>query len=116
MVPMAPPPLPPDATQDQIDEHWLTHVYKPSEPQLTLRAAVAGMFLGGIMSVANIMIGMKVGWSVGMALTSTILAFALFAVLRRTGLVKVELTKLENNIVASAASAAGYFSSAGMVS
>src|SRR5262249_59889937 len=102
--------------QDVIDEHWLRHVYQPSAPQLTPRAIAAGMFLGGIMSVSNLYIGLKVGWSLGMAITSTILAFSLFAALRKIGVVRNELTKLENNTVASAASAAGYFSSAGMVS
>jgi OPT family oligopeptide transporter len=108
--------LPPDASQDEIDEHWLAHVYKPDEPQLTVRAAVAGMFLGGVMSIANIYVGMKIGWSVGMALTSVILAFMMFWGLRSIRLVRADFTKLENNTVASAASAAGYFSSAGMVS
>jgi uncharacterized oligopeptide transporter (OPT) family protein len=103
-------------TQDEIDEHWLRHIYKPDEKQLTLRALVAGCLLGGIMSVANLYIGMKVGWSIGMALTSVILAFTVFALLRRLRLVDDDFTKLENNTVASAASAAGYFCSAGMVS
>ncbi len=114
--PDEPPALPPQATQDQIDEHWLRHIYKPDAPQLTARAIAAGMFLGGIMSVSNLYIGLKVGWSLGMAITATILAFSLFAVLRKIGVVRTEFTKLENNTVASAASAAGYFSSAGMVS
>src|SRR5262245_54580202 len=102
--------------QRAIDEHWLEHVYKPDEKQLTLRALVAGSLLGGIMSIANLYIGMKVGWSIGMALTSVILAFTVFALLRRLGLVGDDFTKLENNTVASCASAAGYFCSAGMVS
>ncbi len=106
----------PDATQDEIDAHWLKHIYQPNERQLTIRALAAGMFLGGIMSVSNLYIGMKVGWSMGMALTSTILAFSVFAGLRKLGVAKGEFTKLENNTVASSASAAGYFSSAGMVS
>lgn len=110
------PSSPGPATQDEIDEHWLRHVYKPNEPQLTTRAALAGMLLGGVMSVANIYIGLKVGWSVGMALTSTILAFAVFALLRSMGIARRTFTMLENNSVASAASAAGYFSSSGMVS
>jgi uncharacterized oligopeptide transporter (OPT) family protein len=108
----------PDARdeQDRIDEHWLRHVYQPHAPQLTPRAVAAGMFLGGIMSVSNLYIGVKVGWSLGMAITATILAFSLFAVLGKIGIVRSEFTKLENNTVSSTASAAGYFSSAGMVS
>ena len=37
-------------------------VYRPDEPQLTVRAVVAGCLLGGVMSIANLYIGMKVGW------------------------------------------------------
>lgn len=112
------PPLVPDVVQneqDRLDEHWLAHVYRPDEKQLTVRALVSGCFLGGVMSIANLYIGLKVGWSVGMALTSVILAFALFASLRGARLIKDDFTKLENNTVASAASAAGYFCAAGMV-
>ena len=105
-----------EKSQDEIDEHWLREIYKPNEPQLTVRAIVAGTFLGGVMSIANIYVGMKIGWSVGMALTSVILAFMMFWGLRNLRLLRGEFTQLENNTVASAASAAGYFSSAGMVS
>ena len=74
------------------------------------------MLLGGIMSISNLYIGLKIGWSMGMAITSTILAFSVFQSLRKAGLLKTEFSKLENNTVASAASAAGYYCSAGMVS
>src|SRR6266545_3833440 len=103
-------------TQDEIDAYWLAHVYQPNERQLTLRAVLAGMALGGVLAVANLYIGLKIGWSMGMAITSTILAFALFRALESAGIVKTEFTMLENNTVASAASAAGYYCSAGMVS
>jgi len=111
-------PEPPAASAPQIehDRHWLAHVYKPNEPQLTVRAVVAGMLLGGVMSVSNLYIGMKIGWSLGMAITSTILAFASFKLAQSLRLTRTGLSPLENNTVASAASAAGYFSSAGMVS
>ncbi|HET6221457.1 MAG TPA: OPT family oligopeptide transporter, partial [Dongiaceae bacterium] len=103
-------------SQDEIDAYWLEHVYQPNARQLTLRAIVSGMFLGGILAVANMYIGLKIGWSMGMAITSTILAFALFRALHLAGIVKDELGMLENNTVASAASAAGYYSSAGLIS
>ncbi len=113
--------LPPDhvldgMSQDEIDAYWLEHVYRPHERQLTLRAVLAGMGLGGILSLANLQIGLRIGWSMGMAITSTIMAFALFRLLKALGIVKEEFTMLENNTVASAASAAGYYCSAGMVS
>jgi uncharacterized oligopeptide transporter (OPT) family protein len=112
----APTPPAPDAPQDAHDAYWLAHVYKPDEPQLTARAVIAGMLLGGVMSVSNLYIGMKIGWSLGMAITSTILAFASFKLAESLRVTKRGLSPLENNTVASAASAAGYFSSAGMVS
>ncbi len=109
-------PPDPGAPQEEVDRHWLDHVHQPNAPQLTARAAVAGMLLGGVMSISNLYIGMKIGWSIGMAITSTILAFATFKMLAAFRLSTRELSPLENNTVASAASAAGYFSSAGMVS
>lgn len=105
-----------DAPQEEHDRYWLEKVHKPNEPQLTVRALIAGSALGGVMSVSNLYIGMKVGWSLGMALTSTILAFAMFKGLQVLRISTRELSSLENNTVASAASAAGYFASAGMVS
>jgi uncharacterized oligopeptide transporter (OPT) family protein len=102
--------------QERRDQHWIEHVYKPDEPQLTMRAVLTGMVLGGVLAIANMYIALKIGWSMGMAITSTILAFATFKMLQTMGLVKTELTMLENNTVASAASAAGYYSSAGMTS
>ncbi len=105
-----------DMTQDEVDRHWLENVYKPHERQLTVRAIVAGMLLGGVLSVANLYIGLKVGWAMGMALTATILAFAAMKSLQAAGIIKGEFTQLENNTVASTSSAAGYFSSAGLIS
>jgi len=107
---------PEDWSQDDVDKYWLEHVYKPDERQLTVRALIVGCLLGGIMSVANLYVGLKVGWSLGMAITSTILAFVIFKGLRSAGIVRDELTMLENNTVASAGSAASYYCSAGMVS
>jgi uncharacterized oligopeptide transporter (OPT) family protein len=103
-------------SQDEVDAYWLEHVYQPNERQLTLRAVLSGMLLGGVLAVANLYIGLKIGWSMGMAITSTILAFAFFKSMELAGIVKQEFTMLENNTVASAASAAGYYCSAGMVS
>jgi uncharacterized oligopeptide transporter (OPT) family protein len=113
--------LPPDhvldeMSQDEIDAYWLAHVYQPGAKQLTVRALVAGFFLGGVLSLANLKIGLQIGWSMGMALTSTIMAFFVFWTLKQAGLIKEELGALENNTVASMGSAAGYYCSAGMVS
>ena len=39
----------------------------------------AGMLLGGIMSISNLYIGLKIGWNFGMSITASVLAFAIFS-------------------------------------
>ena len=51
--------------------------------------------------------GAKTGWTLGVGITSVILAFALYKVLSRIGLGR-EFTVLENNCMQSIATAAGY--------
>lgn len=106
-------------TQDEIDRHWLAHVYRPNEPQLTPRAVVTGMLLGGVMSLSNLYVGLKTGWGLAVTVTAAVLAFGIFSSLRAllpAGPFKREFSSLENNTMASAASAAGYFTGAGMTS
>src|SRR6185436_15045973 len=106
-------------TQEEIDDHWLKHVYRPNEPQLTLRAVVTGMLLGGVMSLSNLYVGLKTGWGLAVTVTAAVLAFGIFSSLRRViprGPFKRDFTSLENNTMASAASAAGYFTGAGLTS
>src|SRR6266852_5956346 len=79
-------------------------------PQLTLRSALTGMGLGAILSLTNIYVGAKTGWSLGVGITSVILAFALFKALSRMGLAS-EFTILENNAMQSIATASGYMAS-----
>src|SRR4029077_8488846 len=75
-----------------------------------------GMLLGAFMSLSNIYIGLKAGWSLGVAITACILAFAIFSTLRRLmPRFFPEFTILENNAMQSAASAAGYMTGAGLV-
>ncbi len=76
-------------------------------PQLTLRAALTGMGLGGALSLTNLYVGAKTGWTLGVGITSVLLAFALHKVLARAGLGR-EFTILENNAMQSIATAAGY--------
>ena len=106
-------------TQEEIDEHWLKHVYRPNEPQLTPRAVVTGMVLGGVMSLSNLYVGLKTGWGLAVTVTAAVLAFGIFSTVRRVapvGPFKRDFTSLENNVMASAASAAGYFTGAGLTS
>jgi putative OPT family oligopeptide transporter len=104
---------------ETIEREWLANVYQgDTVPQLTARALIMGMLLGGIMSLSNLYVGLKTGWGLGVAITSSILAFAIFKALQAAfpRLFKNHFTILENNTMASAASAAGYMSSAGLVS
>ncbi len=117
--PAAPPPPPAaDASVLEHDRYWLAHVYLPESAQaLTLRALLAGCAIGGVMSFSNLYIGLKTGWGLGASITSAIIAYALFSSLERalgSGRMR-RFTFLENNTVQTAASAAAYMTSAGLV-
>jgi uncharacterized oligopeptide transporter (OPT) family protein len=95
-----------DWSLEQKDRWWFENVWKGNMPQLTLRYALTGFFLGGILSATNLYVGAKTGWTLGVGITSVILAFAMFKVLGRIGM--KEITLLENNCMQSIATAAGY--------
>lgn len=95
------------------EEKWLADVYRPDEPQLTVRAVVAGMLLGMVMCLSNLYVVLKTGWSVGVTVTACIMAYAIFALLRALRLSKSEFGILENNAMGSVASAAGYMTGGG---
>lgn len=95
-----------DWTVEQKDKWWFENVYRGNMPQLTLRAAVTGFVLGGLLSATNLYIGAKTGWSLGVGVTSVILAFAFFKILQQIGF--SEFTILENNAMQSIATSAGY--------
>lgn len=95
-------------TLAQKDRWWLENVYKGNMPQLTLRSATTGMFLGGILSLTNLYIGIKTGWTLGVGITSVILAFAAFKVARGLGIARTDFTVLENNAMQSISTSAGY--------
>ncbi|MDR1726346.1 MAG: OPT/YSL family transporter [Acidobacteriota bacterium] len=92
---------------EEKDRWWLENVWKGDMPQLTLRSAVSGMLIGGVLSMTNLYVGAKTGWTLGVGVTSVILAFAFFKVLSSVNLAK-EFTVLENNCMQSIATAAGY--------
>ncbi len=94
-------------TIEQKDEWWLKNVFRGDMPQLTLRSALTGFLLGGILSATNLYIGARTGWSLGVGITSVILAFGAFKLLSKLGLSK-EFSILENNAMQSIATAAGY--------
>src|SRR4051794_36381758 len=91
---------------EQKDRWWLENVFRGNMPQLTIRSAITGFLIGGILSATNLYIGAKTGWSLGVGLTSVIVAFAAFKILSRLG--AKDFTILENNAMQSVATAAGY--------
>jgi uncharacterized oligopeptide transporter (OPT) family protein len=93
-------------SREQKDRWWLANVYRGDMPQLTLRAAATGFVLGGVLSATNLYVGAKTGWTLGVGLTSVVLAFSMFKVLARVGV--RDMTILENNASQSIATAAGY--------
>src|SRR6186997_765794 len=94
-------------TRDQKDRWWLENVYRGDLPQLTLRSGLTGFLLGGVLSATNLYVAGKTGVTLGVGLTSVILAFAVFRFLARIGVGK-DFTILENNALQSIATAAGY--------
>jgi OPT family oligopeptide transporter len=92
---------------EEKDKWWLANVYKGDMPQLNFRSAVTGMLLGGVLSLTNIYIGSKTGWTLGVGISSVILSFAIFKVFSQLGIGK-EMTVLENNAMQSVATSAGY--------
>ncbi len=100
-------------------EEWLATVYQGDNArQLTVRSVITGMIIGGVMSISNLYVGLKTGWGLGVTITACIIAYAVFNMLEKIfpPLRKEPFTILENYTMSSAASAAGYMSSAGLVS
>jgi uncharacterized oligopeptide transporter (OPT) family protein len=95
-----------DWSRDRKDRWWRERVYQGDAPQLTLRAALTGFLLGGLLSATNLYVGAMTGWSLGVGLTSVILSFAAFKVFARFG--GSDMHVLENNAAQSVATAAGY--------
>jgi len=93
-------------SREEKDRWWLENVYRGNMPQLTLRAALTGFLLGGVLSATNLYVGAKTGWTLGVGVTSVILSFVIFRTFARIGF--KDLTILENNAVQSIATAAGY--------
>ena len=91
----------------QKDEWWFKNVFRGDMAQLSLRSGFTGFMLGGILAATSLYIGGKTGISVGVGLTSVILAFAMFRIFATLGWA-ADYTILENNCTQSIATAAGY--------
>lgn len=92
---------------------WLKNTYRPSETNLTVRAVLVGMLIGGAMCLSNLYVFFKTGWSLGVTLTACILAFGVFQFLQAVRLVRKPLGVLENNALTTVASGAGYMTGGG---
>lgn len=102
-------------TLEQKDEWWLKNVYKGDMRQLTLRAVLTGVLLGCVLTLTNLYVGIKTGWTLGVGITSVILSFAAFKAFSKFNLSN-EMTILENNAMQSIATSAGYMTAPMMAS
>lgn len=110
---------PNESPEDREAREWLENVYQGDQvKQLSPRSIITGMAIGAVMSISNLYVGLKTGWGLGVTITACIIAFAVFKALEAVvPRYKTDhFTILENNTMSSAASAAGYMSSAGLVS
>src|SRR2546422_8559313 len=103
----------PDKSVPQTERQWLAQVYRPGQPQLTLRAIGFGIAIGALMCLSNLYVFFKTGWSLGVTLTAAILAFAVFRGLGALGIIRRPLTALESNALTTVASGAGYMTAGG---
>ena len=130
------PPVQPKLTPEAIEREWYDTVYQGHrQKQLTLRSVVMGCGLGMIMVCSNMYVGLRAGWSMGVAITACVLAFATFRTVSATiGPWMIRLhgvpvigpffrllwpdnhfSILENNALQSCASAGGVMTGAGLV-
>jgi uncharacterized oligopeptide transporter (OPT) family protein len=105
--------------RDPHEVEWFKKVYQGDKvPQLTLRAVLMGAILGGFMSLSNLYVGLKTGWSLGVAITACVLSFSIYKTLMKAfpRLFKTDMSILENNCMQSTASSAGYSTGTIMIS
>lgn len=113
------PSTPDLSAEDRQALWWLNNVYQgDTVRQLSVRSIVTGMLIGGVMSISNLYVGLKTGWGLGVTITACIIAYAVFRFLEVVvpAYRNDPFTILENYTMSSAASAAGYMSSSGLVS
>jgi uncharacterized oligopeptide transporter (OPT) family protein len=106
-------------TPEEIERQWYEQVYRgrgDSMAQLTLRAVLIGSCLGSVLSLTNLYIGLKAGWGFGVAITASILSYAIWTSLLKIGLARTPMTILENNCMQSTASSAGYSTGGTLIS
>ncbi|MEI6175869.1 MAG: OPT family oligopeptide transporter [Verrucomicrobiota bacterium] len=94
---------------EERDLKWLREVYQGDhQRQLTWRAVLTGGVLGMLLSVSNLYTTLKLGWGFGVAITACVISYVLWNAMRTlTGGRLSQMSMLENNCMASAASSAG---------
>lgn len=104
------PPLPPDASPEQKDAHWFRYVYQGDKmKQLTLRSVLMGGILGMLMAASNLYTSLAIGWGFGVAITASVMSYVIWNLVRAASAGGIsKMSVLENNCMASTASAAGY--------
>jgi OPT family oligopeptide transporter len=92
---------------------------EPPRVELTLRAVLTGACLGGALSLCNVYMGLKIGWSLNMSVTAALLSYGGYHLIALRRAAKGRANRpwglFENNINQTAASAAASISSAGLV-
>lgn len=104
---------------EEIERQWYEKCYLgrgDTVRQLSWRAIIMGWVLGAVLSLTNIYIGLKAGWSFGVAITACILSYAIWTGFYKMNLAKTRMTILENNCMQSTASAAGYSTGGTLIS
>ena len=84
-------------TPEQIERQWYDAVYRgrgDSMAQLTWRAVLMGSALGAVLSLTNLYIGLKAGWGFGVAITASILSYAIWTSLLKVGIARAQMTIL----------------------
>lgn len=105
--------VPTEAEALAAEKQWRETVYRPEDPQLTVRAVVFGMAVGALLCLSNLYIVLKTGWSVGVTLTACILGWGFFSLVKRVAPGTRDYGMLENNAMSSVASGAGYMTGGG---
>ena len=95
------------------EKKWLDEVYQPTAVDLTVRTVITGMIIGAVMCFANLYVVLKTGWSVGVTITASIMAWSFWSAISGVLGPKWKLGMHENNAMASVASAAGYMTGGG---
>lgn len=86
---------------EDVDRNLLAE--KLDLPQVTLRATLAGLFIGSIVLVSNFQFGLQTGWVSMMSLPSALLGYAIF----RISPFALSFTDVENVYIQSIAVAVG---------